>query len=213
MGTSTSLDANLRETMRTARGFRRFRDAEVDDEVLRRCLEAATWAPSGGNQQPWRFVVLRSPAARAAIAEGARSALATIQDVYRMERPDPADDSPHARSARAVFDLHDRAADVPAAVLFTLRPQPAVPPLFQGASIYPAMQNFLLAARAEGLGALVTGWHTSSGEVPLRAAVGVPDDWLLAALVVVGWPRGRQGAVRRRPVADVAALDRWDRPF
>lgn len=203
---------DVRDAMRTARAIRRFSDQPVDDEVLRRCLEAATWAPSGGNQQPWRFVVLRSPESRAALADGATAALEVIQRVYGLVRPPPDDDSPRARAARAVFDLHDRAVDVPAAVLFAFKPLPATPPLLQGASIYPAMQNFLLAARAEGLGAVVTGWAVT-GEPALRASVGIPADFQLAALVVVGWPLGRHGPVRRKPVADVAALDRWDEPF
>lgn len=200
---------DLREVMRTARSIRRFTDAPVDDGILRRCLEAATWAPSGGNQQPWRFVVLRSPEARAAITEGARGALEVTQHVYRLERPAPDDRSPRARSARAVFELHDGAATVPAAVLFAVRHQRGATPLLQGASVYPAMQNFLLAARIERLGTVITGWHVA-GEAGLRAAVGVPDEWMLAALVVVGWPRGRHGPVRRKPVEEVAALDRWD---
>jgi nitroreductase len=200
------------EVMRTARAIRRFADRPVGDDVLLRCLEAATWAPSGGNQQPWRFVVLDSDEARAAIGIAAAGALDVIQRIYRMERPDPKDSSARARADRAVFDLHDRAATVPAAVLFTMRPQPSVPAMFQGASIFPAMENFLLAARAVGLGALVTGWH-ATGEADLRSAVGIPDEWLLAALVVVGWPEGGHGPVRRKPAAEVVARDRWDQGF
>ena len=200
------------EVMRTARAIRYYQEKPVPDAVLVRCLEAATWAPSGGNQQPWRFVVLRSAESRVALGIAARSALQVIERVYQLERPDPEDDSRSARSARAVFALHDRAESVPTAVLFAVQPQPAAPPLLQGASIYPAMENFLLAARAEGLGAVVTGWHTT-GEEALRHSVGVPEPWELAALVVVGWPRGRHGPVRRKPVHDVVALDRWDQTF
>jgi len=198
--------------MRTARAIRRFSDRPVDDALLAQCLEAATWAPSGGNQQPWRFVVLQSAASREVLALGAQRALQTIQRVYGMERPDPGDDSPRARGARALCELHDGAANVPAAVLFCLKPQPATPPLLQGAAIYPAMQNFLIAARAAGLGACVTGWHVDA-EPELRATVGIPDDWLLAALVPVGWPIGRHGPVRRRAVAEVSVRDRWDDRF
>jgi nitroreductase len=203
---------DAREAMRTARAIRRFTTAPVDDDTLRRCLEAATWAPSGGNQQQWRFLVLRSPESRAAMAEGAAAALANIRTVYKMSPPEPDDDSPRARSTRAVFELHERAAEVPAGVLFLTRPQPMTPPLLQGASIYPAMQNFLIAARVEGLGAVVTGWAVN-GEPALRRSAAIPDEWGLAALVVVGWPRGHHGPVRRRPVEDVALVDRWDQPF
>ena len=75
------------------------------------------------------------------------------------------------------------------------------------------MQNFLLAARAQGLGACLTSWASYAGEPLLREAVGVPDDWMLAGHIVVGWPRGSHGPVRRHPVADVVYLDRWDEPL
>jgi len=199
------------EAMSTARSIRRFTDEAVDDSLLLRCLEAATWAPSGGNQQPWRFVILKSAESRRAVALGAAEALKVIREVYRMDRPSDDDDSPRARDARAVMDLHEAAADVPAAVLFCMLPQPASPPLMQGAFIYPAMQNFLLAARASGLGAVVTGWNVRA-ESQLRQAVQIPDEWELAAMVVVGWPKGHHGPLRRKPVTDVTVIDRWDRP-
>jgi nitroreductase len=79
-----------------------------------------------------------------------------------------------------------------------------------GGSIYPAMQNFVLAARALGLGACLTSWASYGGEALLRQATGVPDEWMLAGHVVVGWPRGHHGPLRRRPVSDVVFVDRWD---
>ena len=72
------------------------------------------------------------------------------------------------------------------------------------------MQNFLLAARAQGLGACLTSWANYGGEALLREAVGIPDGWLLAGHVVVGWPRGAHGPVRRRPLSDVVFHDHWD---
>ncbi|MGD9701055.1 MAG: nitroreductase family protein [Acidimicrobiia bacterium] len=198
--------------MRTARAIRRFTHDPVHDALLATCLEAATWAPSGGNQQPWHFVVMKSPEARQALAVGAARALATIEDVYRLSRPAPDDDSPRARNARATFALHDGAADVPAAVLFCVKDQPMTPPLHLGASIFPAMQNFLLAARASGLGTCVTGWQVPAQD-EFRAAIGIPDGWHLASLVIVGWPIGKHGPLRRRPLDAVASLDRWDQPL
>ena len=199
------------EAMRTARTVRRFTDEPVDDATLARCLEAARWAPNGANAQRWRFVVLRAPEARAAVARAAAEALGVIEPVYGMSRPDPDDDSRAARNNRATYELHDRAGEF-TSVLFAQMHFPTASELLLGGSIYPAMQNFLLAARALGLGACMTSWASYGGEAILREAVGVPDDWLLAGHVVVGWPRGNHGPVRRRPLATVVNLDRWDAP-
>jgi nitroreductase len=200
---------DLWEAMSTARSIRRFTDEPVDDTTLRRCLEAGTWAPSGGNFQAWRFVILRSPEARAAVARAAAEALAVIEPVYGMSRPAPDEDSRRARTYRATYELHDRADEL-TSVLFTYRNYDTASELLLGGSIYPAVQNFILAARGLGLGACVTSWASYGGEAILREAVGVPDDWMLAAHVVVGWPRGRHGPVSRHPVTDVVALDRWE---
>lgn len=199
--------------MRTARAVRRYTPEPIEPVVLHRCIEAATWAPSGGNQQPWRFMVMNSPEAREALAVGAQNALDNIVALYRMDRPAPDDVSPKARNARAVFELHEGARTVPGAVLFCLKPQPLTPLLLAGASIYPAMQNFMLAARAEGLGTVAVGWQAGVGETAFRAALEVPEDWELAGLVICGWPRGHHGPVRRKPVEQVTYLDRWDNPF
>ena len=74
------------------------------------------------------------------------------------------------------------------------------------------MENLFLAARALGLGACMTSWASYGGEKILREAIGIPDDWLLAGHIVLGWPRGNHGPVRRRPLGDVVDLDRWDEP-
>ncbi|MVZ99760.1 nitroreductase [Actinomadura sp. LD22] len=194
--------------MSTARTIRRFTGEPVDEATLGRCLQAATWAPSGANAQEWRFIVLRSPESRAVVAKAAEQALRVIEPVYGMTRPDEQDDSRRARADRATYELHDRAGEF-TSVLFTQKRFPTASELLLGGSIFPAMQNFLLAARAQGLGACMTSWASYGGEPLLREAVGVPDDWMLAGHIVVGWPRGRHGPVRRRPVAEVVYTDRW----
>ena len=199
------------EVLSTARTIRRFTDEPVDDATLARCLEAATWAPNGANYQAWRFVVLRSPEQRAVVAEAAKRALEVIEDVYRMTRPADDDQSRWARNNRATYELHDRAGEL-TSVLFLTYGYVVASELLIGGSIYPAMQNFVLAARAQGLGTCLTSWASYGGEELLREAVGVPDGWLLAGHLVVGWPRGRHGAVRRKPMADVVDLDRFDQP-
>ncbi|MCV7303399.1 nitroreductase family protein [Mycobacterium barrassiae] len=197
------------EVLSTARSIRRFTDEPVPPEMLERCLQAATWAPNGANAQLWRFIVLDAPEQRAAVAEAAHIALQSFESVYGMTRPDPADNSRAARNNRATYELHDRAGEF-TSVLFVAFKNEFSSEFLQGASIYPAMQNFYLAARAQGLGACLTSWASYDGEKTLRAAVGVPDEWFLAGHVVVGWPRGRHGPVRRRPLSDVVFHNSWD---
>jgi nitroreductase len=199
------------EVMSTARTMRRFTDEPVDDATLARGLRAATWAPSGANAQAWRFIVLRSPEQRAVVATAAARALEVIEPVYGMSRPAAGDDSRRARDNRATYELHDRAREF-TSVLFTQKRFPTASELLLGGSIFPAMQNFLLAARAQGLGACLTSWASYGGEQLLRDAVGVPDEWMLAGHVVVGWPKGTHGPVRRRPLAAAVNMDRWDQP-
>jgi nitroreductase len=117
--------------------------------------------------------------------------------------------SRNARRNRATYELHDTAAQR-TSVLFVARHNEFASDFLQGASIFPAMQNFYLAARAQGLGACPTSWAAYDGEKLLRDAVGVPPDWVLAGHVVVGWPRGRFGPVRRRPADEVVFHDHWD---
>ncbi len=199
------------EVMSTARTIRRFTDQPVDDATLRRCLHAATWAPSGANAQAWRFIVLRSDEQRAVVAKAAARALEVIEQAYEMSRPDPNDQSGRARDNRATYELHDRAGEF-TSVLFTQKRLRMAPDLLLGGSIFPAMQNFLLAARAQGLGACMTSWASYGGEQLLRDAVGVPDDWMMAGHIVIGWPKGRHGPVRRRPLATACNVDHWDEP-
>jgi len=204
-------ESDIWQVMATARSIRRFTDEPVDDATLRRCLEAARWAPSGANVQAWRLVVLRSPELRAVVAEAAASVLAFTEPVYGMTRPAPDDDSRRARTNRATYELHDRAGEL-TSVLFAQQRWPTATDQVLGGSIFPAMQNFLLAARALGLGACFTSWASYGGEQLFRDALAVPDDWMLAGHVVVGWPRGHHGPVRRRPITDIVFLDGWDGP-
>lgn len=197
------------EVLSTARSMRRFTAEPVEDATLNRCLEAATWAPNGANAQLWRFVVLSAPEQRAAVALAAQAALGTIEKIYGMTRPAADDHSRAARNNRATYELHDRAGEF-TSVLFTAYKNEFASEFLQGGSIYPAMQNFYLAARAQGLGACLTSWASYGGERILREATGVPDEWFLAGHIVVGWPRGQHGPVRRRSIRDVVFRDCWD---
>jgi nitroreductase len=202
---------DLWEAMSTARTVRRFTDEPVDDATLERCLLAATWAPSGGNYQRWRFIILQCPEQRQVVGQAAALALEIIEPVYGMTRPEADDNSRWARNNRATYELHDRAGEF-TSVLFAVERMRATPDLLLGGSIFPAVENFFLAARGLGLGACLTSWASYGGEPLLRAAVGVPDDWALASHIVVGWPRGNHGPVRRRPLSEVTYLNTWGTP-
>lgn len=198
--------------MNSASAVRRYRDDPVDDSIVQRCLTAATWAPSGGNQQPWRFVLVDSPDLREVITAGAHRTWETMREFYGFAEPPAQASDPKSRVLRAMAEHMRRGGAAPVIVLFCIRPQAGATDFQQGGSIFPAMQNFLLAARAEGLGAAVTLWHQSC-EDDLRAAVGVPADWRIAALVTAGWPQGSHRTVRRKPLSDVAARNHWHTPF
>ena len=205
----TQATDDIWEVFATSRAIRRFTDEPVDEETLRRCLEAATWAPSGGNAQHWRFIVLDSPEMRAVVQQAADAALKVIEPVYGMSRSPGNDTSRTARRNRAIYELHDRAGQQ-TSVLFVAYHNEFASDFLQGASIFPAVQNFYLAARAQGLGACLTSWAAYDGEQLLRRAIGIPDEWVLAGHIVVGWPRGHFGPIRRRPVGDVVFHNRWD---
>lgn len=204
--------ADLWEVMRTASAVRRYRDEPVSDEAIDTCLRAASWAPSGGNQQPWKFVVLRSNGLRDVVTAAAHQTWDVMTDFYRFSMPQDGADDPKSRVLRTMAEHMRVGGAAPVLVLFCVQPQRGTTELQQGGSIFPAVQNFLLAARAQGLGAAITLWHGSC-EDQLRPMIGIPDDWKIATLLTVGWPKGGHHAVRRKPLDAVAAIDRWDQPW
>ena len=190
--------------------IRRFTDEPVDDATLARCLEAATWAPSGANAQAWRFIVLRSPELRAVVAEAAAQALAVIEPVYGMTRPrrrrQPRrpQQPGHLRAARPRRGVH----------LGALRPArfPSASELLLGGSIFPAMQNFLLAARAQGLGACRPAGRPTAASRSCARPWACPTTGCSPATSWSAGPRGRHGPLRRQPLEKVVAFDRWEHP-
>jgi nitroreductase len=206
------MSADLWEVMRTASAVRRYRDEPVPDEAIDTCLRAATWAPSGGNQQPWKFVVLKSNALRDVVTAAAHQTWDVMTEFYRFSMPENDADDPKSRVLRTMAEHMSVGGAAPVLVLFCVQPQRGTTELQQAGSIFPAVQNFLLAVRAQGLGAAITLWHGSC-EDQLRSMIGIPDDWKVATLLTVGWPKGSHHAVRRKPVDEVAAIDRWDQPW
>ncbi len=196
----------------TTRAIRRYTDEPITDEALAQILFAATRAPTGSNRQNFRFLVLRDgPAAveaKAVLGESFRRGWASKRADDRYEQGSGADnDSPKARMARTMQHFVDHFEATPVVVLACLRRRHDT--LFDGASVYPACQNLLLAARALGFGGVLTGWHAPV-ETELRRICAIPDDHSIAATIPLGRPAGKHGPVRRRPMSELVFDGTWD---
>lgn len=200
---------SLIEGLSTTRTIRRYRDEPVAEEQLAKVLHLASRAPSGSNRQPFRFIVLRDgPVARRArelLADGARRVWTEKRE--RDEFPDRDPRSPTARMLESMDHYVETFADAPVIVLPSMVRYRA-PTVTEGASVYPAVQNLLLGARAVGLGGALTMFHLSVG-AELRAELGLPDEAFIAATITLGHPAGAHGPVRRKPLRTLVYEDRW----
>jgi nitroreductase len=202
----------LLEGLTTTRSIRRYAPGPIPEDVLRDILFAASRAPSGSNRQPFRFIVLTdgpiAEEAKAIIGRGARSswnAKRTREGYDKGSGGDP--DSRKSRMARSMQRYVDEIDHVPALVLPCLiRHRDPTPT--EGASVYPACQNILLAARALGYGGVLTIWHAVV-EPELRRLLELPDNVAIAATVTLGKPEGGHGPVRRVPLADFVYDGKW----
>lgn len=205
---------DLYETMSTLRAVRRLRPDPVPDDVLERVLQAACWAPTGGNQQPWRVVVVTDPDKKAA-----------LQAVYRpewqaysagfMERLSglaPEELDKWRRVSGAGDHLADHLHEAPAILLFCANPKMMAITdakldrisMVGGGSVYPAVQNAMLACVAEGLGCTLTTLHCLR-EDDVKALLAIPAGWATLAMVPVGYPVGRgHGPITRQPPSALA---------
>lgn len=197
------------EAIMTTRAIRRFTAEPVSEDDLWTCLRAAQQAPSGGNSQPTRFLVVQDPSVRAEVGKLYSSAFAE----YLKLRPARSDDSVTARVGRSAQHLADHLADVPVIVFFLM---PRIPSLVAGidigpvhASVYPAVQNFCLAARALGLGTtLTTVIRVHQAEV--LGLLGVPETYEIAAMVPLGHPAEKFSVAVRHDVRELTSFDRWN---
>ena len=213
-GQTERLAMPLEEAMETQRSIRRLEPDPVDDALVLRLIELALKAPTGSNAQGWEFVVVKDREVKQRLARLNRQAFRFYGGVARIVmRNRPA----MQRTLDAVEWQADHFADVPVVVVACLRGvRPPFPPVAASSyygSIYPSVQNLLLAARAAGLGAgLITLplWSTWLA----RRALGLPLWVTPCAVVPMGWPRGRYGPTSRRPVGDVVHVDRYGhQPF
>jgi nitroreductase len=217
-----ALPIGLFEGLCTTRAIRRYTDDPVSDEVLRDVLFAATRAPSGSNRQPFRFLVLRdgetAAEAKRLVADAAQKIWVGKQNSDGYGKGSGAlPNSPKARMAATMQHYVDNFTEVPVLVFACLeryRPEESYADgkaslyTFDGSSLYPAVQNLLLAARALGLGGALTGFHMAV-EPQLRALLEIPDDVTIGATITLGKPAGSHGAVRRRPMGELIYGDRW----
>jgi len=207
-------DISLLEGMATTRAIRRFRPDPIPDDDLSSILWHATRAPSGSNRQPVRYVVLRDGAkaqrAKALLGESFRAGWNAKRREDGYEGGSGADPtSAKSRMAAAMQQFVDRFEEIPVVVLVCLKlGHYRADQLSSGASVYPACQNLLLAARALEYGGVLTMWHFMV-EDELREVLGIPDDFAIAATVALGRPEGGHGPVRRQRLADVVFDDAW----
>ena len=207
----------------TQRALRRFLPDPVRDEVVHRMLAAATQAPSARGAEPWHFIVVRDPRLRGVIGEGYRRAWETglAASVASDADRDLKGRSHYARMMRAAGDLAHHFAEAPVLIVCCLDHRQLGPlagpdglrsPVAAYASIFPAVQNLLLAARALGLGGTLTTLHTRF-ERELKSLLEIPAAVEVVAIVPLGYPRDRFGPTRRKPVEEVASVDRWGKRF
>lgn len=209
MGTTLGLDMPLEEAMTTQRAVRRLKPDPVDDALLRRLLELALKAPTGSNAQNWEFIVVRDPAVKRKLARTNRQAWRLYGGIgRRINRNDPK----MLRVMDAVQWQADHFEEIPVLVVACLKGmRPAFPAVgatsFYG-SIFPSVQNLLLAARAVGLGAALITLPLWNGFAAKRA-LGLPWNVTPCAIVPLGWPTGKYGPTTRRPIEDVVSIDRY----
>lgn len=205
-------DVSLLAGLASTRSIRRYTADPIPDGDLNTMLFSATRAPTGSNRQDFRFLVLRdgptATKAKALLGEAFREGWGQKRagDGYDKGTGSE-DDSPKARTARAMQQFVDNFEQTPVVVLPCVQVRHGG--IQDGASIYPAVQNLLLAARALGYGGVLTGWHRLVEE-ELRELTGIPKEFEIAGVVPLGRPQGNHGPVRRRPMAELVFDDTWE---
>ena len=191
------------DAARSQRGTRRFAPDAVSDETVDRILQAATWAPSGSNRQPWHFIVLRDPATKGRLGELYREGMAAAGGA-KAKPP-----APQEPGVPGIFS--DDLANVPVVIMVCLeRWVTRGRENLLGAHIVPAVQNLRLAAAALGLGTrLTTIWQHRDAEV--RELLGIPDNVETMAMIPLGYPGGGDhlGGSKRKPLDEVVHRERW----
>ena len=212
MPEETASTTDLFQIIRTARSMRRLKPDPVPNELIRKILEAGVCAPSGGNMQRWRFLVVRDPQIKLTVGAYYKGAW-DEQVAPRYRAGEPAPGMSGERFLRLLDAAEYLAAHIHEAPVWIVPClEGDTPTRTSGSSIYPAVQNMLLAARALGLGATLTTLYLSF-EKEAEAALGLPPGVHSYALLPIGYPMGRFGPVRRVALSDVVYEDRWGQSF
>jgi nitroreductase len=225
-------DMELFEAIHSARAMRRLKPDPVPEELISQILEAAIRAPSAGNAQNWVFVAVRDTQLRGKLGAIYRKASDIAGAVYAARgRPPHLTEAQYQLMLSGGAYLWEHMAEAPLILIPCLRPR-TMPPCealpawvqaryddeiaylerIRGASIYPAVQNIILACRALGLGTVITTNHIRC-ESEVKAVLGLPDEVETFAMMPIGYPLSRFGPISRRPVGEVVCADRWGVPW
>jgi nitroreductase len=205
---------DLFDIIQTTRSMRRLKPDPVPDALVRRIIEAGQCAPSGGNAQRWRFLVIKDRAIKQAVQVWYQRAFdEVIGPRYRSSAPPAGMESErYRRQIAATQYLTEHFHEAPVWIVACLEHGSERPNRWTGANIYPAVQNMLLAARALGLGATLTTRHLIY-EKEAEAALGLPSGVNSYAIIPIGYPMGKFGPVRRGPLSEIVYEDRWGRAW
>lgn len=211
----------LYDAMSTLRAVRRLRPDPIPEDVLERILTAATWAPTGGNHQSWHIIVVRDAALKQGLEDLYRPHWMGYVPGYEAHMKDMPERE--AESSRKALEsgtyLAQHMHEAPVICVFCFNPnhitvtdaQQPRQSVVGGGSIYPAVQNLLLAARAEGLGCVLTTLLCME-EPAVKKLLDIPDDWHTAAHVPLGYPvLGGHGPIARKPISKMTSMDRFGR--
>ena len=206
------------DVISTTRSIRRIKPDPVPAEMLERVLQAAVWAPSGGNRQPWRMIVVQDPQTKKKL----RDLYVDEWDVYVTFNMNNVKNSPEevqkatAAALAPGTAMADTLDQIPVIVMFVhdsrliyvTDDKLGRTSVVGGASLYPAVQNLLTAARAEGLGGVLTTLICRR-EPEVQQALGLPKEWAVHAMVPLGFPKGNHGPLTRMPLSQMVHYDRW----
>ncbi len=203
---------DLFEAMQTQRAIRHLKADQIPDSVIRQILEAAICAPSGGNRQGWSFIVIRDPQVRQRLGELYREGFHELLKMpYYRDAAAGSPESPAGKVLASARHLAEHLHEAPVLILACINTDGAAPGITMGSSVYPAVQNILLAARGLGIGSTLTTIHRFRDR-QVKELLGIPPGVETAALIPLGYPLGKFGRPPRKLAREVAYVDRWGEP-